>query len=159
MKHHQQPKQKPGAAYSPLAGVDTNSGDIWFVAYDIREPRRLRRVHRRVRRDGVALQYSGFAVQANEARLTTLLDHLKTIIHEGVDDLRAYHLPARCQVWRLGRQAWPDGVTLTGGDALTQLLTVVDTPSNSADPAWNEAEAEEQSGTVLEENEARSVPR
>ncbi len=46
---------------------------------------------------------------------------LKALIDTRVDDLRAYHLPARCPVWRLGQQEWPDGLLISACDA-TRLL-------------------------------------
>lgn len=86
----------------------------WIVAYDIREPRRLRRVHRTLRKEGVAAQYSVFTVEADDEGIARLLQRLRGIIDERVDDVRAYHLPAHCAVWALGTQHWPDGVSLAG---------------------------------------------
>jgi hypothetical protein len=41
----------------------------WIVCYDIRQPKRLIRVHRHLKKWGVPLQYSVFLVQASAARL------------------------------------------------------------------------------------------
>ena len=77
------------------------------MAYDICEPRRLGQVHRCLRRLGLPAQYSAFTVQANDIQIVEPLAQLLRLIDSRVDDLRAYHLPARCPLWRLGRQAWP----------------------------------------------------
>jgi len=84
----------------------------WLVAYDIREPRRLRRVHRRIREEGATVQYSAFCVRANDHQISALLQAVAKLIDERVDDVRAYHLPERCAVWTLGRQALPAGILL-----------------------------------------------
>ena len=120
----------PGHRPAPAAAGA--AADLWFVAYDIAHPRRLRRVHRCVRREGLALQYSAFAVAGRHQDLQSLLDRLATLIDAKADDVRAYHLPARCQVWSLGRQAWPDGMVLAGHDALLQLLSTDGHPAEDA---------------------------
>lgn len=94
----------------------------WLVAYDISEPRRLKRVHRLLRKEGVPAQFSAFTVEADDQQIEGLLDKLRTLIDQGADDLRAYHLPANCPVWTLGAQHWPDGMCLSGSLA-AKLLT------------------------------------
>jgi CRISPR-associated protein Cas2 len=96
----------------------------WLVAYDIRHPRRLRRVHRRLKREGLAAQHSAFCVQAASAGLDALLEHVRQEIDEHADDVRAYHVPAHCRVWQLGTQQWPEGIYLEGSAAVSQLLAV-----------------------------------
>lgn len=83
----------------------------WLVAYDIRCDRRLRRVHRHLRRQALHVQYSAFLVEEDDRGLQRLLIELAQLIDASVDDVRAYHLPVRCAVWTLGRQAsWGDGM-------------------------------------------------
>ncbi len=84
----------------------------WLVCYDIREARRLRRVHRLLRGEGLAIQYSAFSVRANDAGIKGLL----SLIDEEIkpeDDVRAYHIPEQCPVWTLGRSFLPEGIMLT----------------------------------------------
>jgi CRISPR-associated protein Cas2 len=125
-----QPSSNAGSN-PPSDPLPAGNASLWFVAYDIRQPKRLRQVHRCVRRVGIALQYSGFAVHGTDDSLSELLRRLEGIIDKSVDDVRAYHLPKRCQVWSLGRQSWPDELTLTGSEALATLLNTADCRADS----------------------------
>jgi CRISPR-associated protein Cas2 len=99
-------------------------GDVktWLLAYDIAEPRRLRRVHRIVRRAGASVQYSAYSITASDAALDDVLLRLRGVIAVEADDVRAYHLPARCRVWTLGRQCMPEGVDVDADTAAKLLL-------------------------------------
>ena len=114
--------------------MSTHLVKTWLVAYDIREPRRLRQVHRYLRQHGVAAQYSAFTVEADDPAIADHLRALKALIDIKVDDLRAYHLPARCPVWRLGRQEWPDELCLSPGEAVRLLQS----PAEAADAVDSE---------------------
>ena len=103
--------------------MSTHQIKTWLVAYDIREPRRLRRVHRCLRKLGLPAQYSAFTVEADDVEIADHLARLEQLIDARVDDLRAYHLPASCPVWRLGQQAWPEGLILAPREAARLLLS------------------------------------
>jgi len=118
--------------------VSAGSTKTWLVSYDIREPRRLRRVHRRLRKAGATVQYSAFSVQANDSEVLTLLASLEQLIDPKRDDLRAYHLPQRCPVWMLGRQGLPEGVYIDACDASRLLATTAAEPQE--EPAWNDTD-------------------
>jgi CRISPR-associated protein Cas2 len=98
-----------------------NAAKTWFIAYDVRDPRRLRRVHRVLRREGLAVQYSAFCIDASEVQLLKLLAQLEALLDSSRDDLRAYHVPARCAVWCMGRQGWPDGINVSPLEAIRLL--------------------------------------
>ncbi len=102
--------------------MSTHQIKTWLVAYDIREPRRLRRVHRCLRKLGLPAQYSAFTVEADDVGIADHLARLEQLIDARVDDLRAYHLPASCPVWRLGRQGWPEGLILAPQEAARLIL-------------------------------------
>ncbi len=102
--------------------MSTHQVKTWLVAYDIRHARRLRRVHRILRKRGLAAQYSVFTVEADDPGIADLLRQLEAEINPGEDDLRAYHLPASCPVWRLGAQDWPDGLCLAPAQAARLLM-------------------------------------
>jgi len=111
------------------------SPDTWIVAYDIRSPRRLRRVHMVLSREGYAAQYSIFAVSAAEPRLDRILARVDAEIDRANDDVRAYHLGASCQVWTLGRQALPEGIYLQAPEAVQALLGCVHEADVEPEPA------------------------
>lgn len=105
--------------------------DLWMVCYDIRCPRRLRKVHRRLKAAGIAIQYSGFCVQAHELALQEILDDLSKLIDHRLDDVRAYRLPHDLKMWTLGSQTMPDEVVLTGADALMTVLGGATAPAHA----------------------------
>lgn len=85
------------------------------IAYDIRDPKRLRRVHRAAQRLATPFQYSVFIADWPEGcDLAERLAPLAALIDPRVDDLRAYPLPARGLICRLGRATLPAGIHFTG---------------------------------------------
>jgi len=75
----------------------------WYlVAYDITEPKRLRRVHRYLRQHGLSVQESLFFLCRTEAGLVDLLDDLAALMHLLRDDLRAYPVEHPSRVWLSG---------------------------------------------------------
>ena len=110
--------------------MSSGAEKTWLVAYDIRCPRRLRRV-RALRREGATVQYSAFAVAANDAGIQRVLDGLLRLIDPRKDDVRAYHIPARCPVWTLGTQAMPEGIMLDADVAARMLSDSAEAPQTS----------------------------
>jgi len=84
--------------------------DEYLICYDIRDPRRLQRLHRHLKRYAVPIQYSVFLFTGSERRLDQCLAEAETIIDSRADDLRAYPLPKRGLKVRLGRSALPEGI-------------------------------------------------
>ncbi len=119
--------------------MSAGSNKTWLVSYDIREPRRLRRVHRQLRKTGATVQYSAFSVQADDAQMQALLSTLERLIDPAEDDLRAYHLPQRCPVWMLGQQGQPDGVYIDAGEASKILMAAAATELQH-EAAWSAAD-------------------
>jgi len=64
--------------------------------------------------------------------LERIIAGLSELISPKEDDVRAYHVPDRCEVAMLGRQDLPDGIVL-GGRGLGRLLRAIredgDSPS------------------------------
>jgi CRISPR-associated protein Cas2 len=85
----------------------------------------LGRVHRRVRRQGIPLQYSVFLIHATPAHLDDLLAALDALIDPRVDDIRVYPLPANLDAESYGRQFLPLGVRLLGDDTLDHQLAAL----------------------------------
>lgn len=71
-----------------------NTVKHWYlITYDIRNPKRLQRLHRYLRTQGYALQESVFAWQGDQIAVAQLKRKLVTLIRPQVDDLRLYRLP------------------------------------------------------------------
>jgi CRISPR-associated protein Cas2 len=87
----------------------------YLIAYDIRNPKRLIRVHRFLRRQGMPVQYSVFTAQLTQRKLARVMDGLDAIIDSRADDVRIYPLPTRLEASLLGRQMFPDDVLLLDG--------------------------------------------
>lgn len=67
-------------------------------------------------------QYSAFTIDAHDGQIAGILHALSGIIDITADDVRAYHLPLQCPVWKLGAQEWPDGVYLPATQAARLLM-------------------------------------
>lgn len=94
----------------------------WLLAYDIRDPKRLLRLHRHISKIALPVQYSVFSLEATDAAMRDHLADISELINPRVDDVRAWHIPAHCKVWVYGHQATLDGVHLAGTD-VTRFLT------------------------------------
>lgn len=94
----------------------------WLLAYDIRDRRRLQRVHRTVAADALMLQRSLYLFRGSETRMRPWLDRVRERIDPRHDDLRLYPLPAKAQWWHFGKPLFPDGMALHGWiDDLVQI--------------------------------------
>jgi CRISPR-associated endonuclease Cas2 len=90
----------------------------WYlVAYDIADPKRLSRLHRRLRRDGLAMQKSVFLVQRSQRGIGELMDELDGLIHRREDDLRAYPIPEPGEIWLRGKGVVDGSVLAPGAKA------------------------------------------
>lgn len=89
-----------------------NAKSLFVVSYDIADPKRLGRVHRILKRQGLPVQYSVFSVVMRRPQLLRLLESIDAVIDSAEDDVRCYTLPARVRTWLLGKQFFPDDVLL-----------------------------------------------
>lgn len=106
----------------------------WLVAYDVADPRRLGSVHRYLKRHAIPVQYSVFVARCDERKLAMILGGIEERILSKEDDIRAYHIPDRCEVFMLGGQHLPQGIMLpvAGISKLLHELTGDRRPSNVA---------------------------
>ena len=81
-----------------------------LICYDIRCPRRLGRIHRALKGQAMALQYSVFLFSGTDTQLQRCLAQLERLMDKQQDDIRAYPLPARGLRWCLGRPLLPEGI-------------------------------------------------
>ena len=86
----------------------------WLVAYDITDPGRLGRVHRRLTKCALAIQYSLFLAVMSSAQIDRIRDDLRRLIRASEDDVRLYALRGPCEARLLGRRVLPSGVDLGG---------------------------------------------
>jgi CRISPR-associated protein Cas2 len=84
----------------------------WLVAYDIRSPRRLARLHRWLSRHAAPVQYSVFIGRYDQSDLDWLCAGICRIIDERVDDVRLYPIPEEPCMTILGTQRCPSGWSL-----------------------------------------------
>lgn len=82
----------------------------YLLAYDIKDPRRLQRVHKLMTEEGLAVQYSVFAGAWSESDLKRLAERMRDRLEWTEDDVRVYPIPERCSAIVLGRAMTPDGV-------------------------------------------------
>jgi CRISPR-associated protein Cas2 len=91
----------------------------YLIAYDIGDPRRLARLHRYLKGEALALQYSVFFGTFTAAGIERLEDEIAARIDPRQDDVRIYPLPADFQVWALGASApLPEGVHFAPAERL-----------------------------------------
>lgn len=76
----------------------------YLLCYDIREPTRLRRVHRLMRTWGEAIQYSVFRCLLSASERRRMLEMLRQLIDERADDVRLYQIETRTPIRFLGSQ-------------------------------------------------------
>jgi CRISPR-associated protein Cas2 len=81
-----------------------NRRSWYLLAYDIADPRRLKRVHAYLKKRGLAAQKSVFFVHFSPPELDGILSSLRRIIHVNQDDVRVYPIDHPAQVWLSGAQ-------------------------------------------------------
>ena len=91
--------------------ADSRQG-LYLIAYDIAEPRRLGRVHRILKKQGLPVQYSVFTVVMKRKALLGLLIEINARINVCEDDVRCYRLPDNSETVMLGKQFFPEDVML-----------------------------------------------
>ena len=84
----------------------------YIICYDIANPRRLGRIHRALKKQAIAVQYSVFLFSGTEEQLQRCLNQLQTLMDVRYDDIRAYPLPQRGLRLVLGPSVLPEGILL-----------------------------------------------
>ena len=82
----------------------------WLICYDIADPSRLRAVHKEVRRDAMAFQYSVFRAHATRHDVVRRVSMLAQVIDPRQDDVRAYPLLTASTPVVYGRGLLAEGV-------------------------------------------------
>lgn len=97
-----------------------------IISYDIADPKRLKRIHRFLKKVALPLQYSVFLIEADAKRIEQLKAQLATMIHPRADDIRIYPLPNQPDWCALGKPLWDEGMLLTGFKLPSGLQTQAD---------------------------------
>lgn len=84
----------------------------YLICYDISNPARLGRVHRRVVKHALFIQYSVYYLQGDKLKLQAALDEIRDVIDLKEDDVRAYTIAPLAQAVQLGVSWLPDEVVL-----------------------------------------------
>ena len=91
----------------------------WLIAYDVASPRRLQRIHRKLREHAVPVQCSVFVARCSAAKLGDIRALLARLSDRREDDVRFYPIPDPAQLFVFGRKALPQGLrVLAGGEFL-----------------------------------------
>ncbi len=92
------------------------------IAYDIASPRRLTKIHRHLKQVALPIQYSVFLASCSPQELDILLKDLEVMMDLAEDDIRAYTLPRKVEVVKLGCQNMLEGIQLLGDTEYIQIL-------------------------------------
>jgi CRISPR-associated protein Cas2 len=84
----------------------------WLVTYDISNPKRLARVFKYLKKEGVPIQYSVFTVSASASEMGTIMAGMAKLIHAKQDDVRAYRMPEHGWRATLGEAILPKDLWL-----------------------------------------------
>ena len=82
----------------------------YLICYDIANPRRLARVHRRIVKDALFIQFSVYYLQGRRKDLDVLLNDLRELINEREDDIRAYTVQPLQEALQIGAAWLPEGI-------------------------------------------------
>jgi CRISPR-associated protein Cas2 len=83
-----------------------------LLCYDIKDPKRLQRVHKCAKKVGMPLQYSVFYLEMNNADVTQLLNQLSRLIDVTQDDIKIYAISRFDDIEFLGASLLADGIQL-----------------------------------------------
>ena len=78
----------------------------WFVlAYDVREEKRLRRLHYYLKKRALPLQRSVFLLHKKPSELNRVLQGVRERTHKNEDDVRLYPVVSPHSIWAAGKQS------------------------------------------------------
>ncbi len=78
----------------------------WYLlAYDIKNPKRLSRLHYFIKKKAICLQRSVYLVQSSEDELDVMISKIRKIVHDKKDDVRLYPVSQPGAIWSAGQQS------------------------------------------------------
>jgi CRISPR-associated protein Cas2 len=99
-----------------------NQHSMFLISYDIANPKRLSRVHRCLKKQGLPVQYSVFTVESKRSQIEALMLAILALIDQREDDVRCYTLPTACEFDTLGKKYFPKDVMLFSKHGDNRLL-------------------------------------
>ncbi len=81
----------------------------YLIGYDISDPKRLQKIHRKMRKFATPLQYSIFLLEGTNIHLDKCLAEVLKILHKTQDDLRVYPISPNLSFFQLGKSVLPEG--------------------------------------------------
>ncbi len=84
-----------------------------LLCYDIANPKRLAKVHRQIKTNAIALQYSVYLITLTPKTRENLLTSLRKLIKPREDDIRLYPLPHAPHWSTWGKKQLPDGIQIS----------------------------------------------
>ncbi len=109
----------------------------WYLlAYDIADPKRLGRVYRLLKKEGLNVQGSVFFVRGSEDDIEKLLSRLEVLIVPRKDDIRAYPITKPGEVWSCGTGRSTDALILPGYSRKGRKTGATPTPLSGS--TWRE---------------------
>ena len=81
------------------------SNKKWYMlVYDVREPKRLRRIHYFMKKRGIAMQKSVFILKIDKPGLHKLVSRVQELVNKQEDDVRIYPVTNPGSIWAAGQQ-------------------------------------------------------
>lgn len=96
----------------------------YLLSYDIADVKRLRRVHKLLKKWGFPVQYSVFTLDLDARSVETLMARLSRITDPDEDDVRLYRMPKQAGIW-MGPPPIGEGVILTGQPSVDMVRAMV----------------------------------
>ncbi|GAB4403133.1 MAG: hypothetical protein OHK0048_21710 [Rhodoferax sp.] len=87
-----------------------NDSAHYLIAYDIRDPRRLGRVFRYLKKEATPIQYSLWLYSGRATQLGAVMTQIGRRINPNADDVRAYRIPAKPWAYAMGASLLPEGL-------------------------------------------------
>lgn len=84
----------------------------YLICYDIADPKRLAKVHRRAVRHAAFVQYSVYYLNGDKEDLEIMLGDIQDVIDDGEDDVRAYTVEPLANAIRIGISWLPEDIFL-----------------------------------------------
>ena len=83
----------------------------YIIGYDIRDPKRLAKVHRKMLGFGIPIEYSVFLMTGTLGDALRCASVMRTVVNLREDDVRCYRIPDRGARGHSGRGVLPAGIS------------------------------------------------